>query len=48
MFYTETVDSFVHLCGCEYHHNHVDDAFMIAGTPEADDDPLVFYLGYYD
>jgi hypothetical protein len=48
MFYTETVDSFFHLCGCGYHHNHVDDILMIAGTPEADDNPVAYYLGYYD
>jgi hypothetical protein len=47
MFYTETVDSFFHLCGCEYHHNRVDDNPMIAGTLEADDDPVAYYLGYY-
>jgi hypothetical protein len=48
MFYTETVYSFFHLCRCGYYHNRADDALMIAGTPEADDDPVAFYLGYYD
>jgi hypothetical protein len=48
MFYTEAVDSFFHLCGCEYHHNRVDDIPMIAGTPEVDNDPIAYYLGYYD
>jgi hypothetical protein len=48
MFYTETVDSFFHLCGYGYHNNRVDDIPMIAGTPEADDDPVAIYLGYYD
>jgi hypothetical protein len=32
MFYTETVDSFFHLCECEYHHNLVDDVPLAAGT----------------
>jgi hypothetical protein len=48
MFYTETVDSFFHLCGCGYHHNRVDDIPMIADTPEADDEPVVYYLSYDD
>jgi hypothetical protein len=48
MFYTETVDSFFHLCGCGYHHNRVDDIPMIAGTLELDDDQVAFYLDYYD
>jgi hypothetical protein len=46
MFYIEAVNSFFHLCG--YHHNHVDDIHVIASTPEADDDPITYYLGYYD
>jgi hypothetical protein len=32
MFYTKTVDSFFHLCGCGYHHNRVDDVPLAAGT----------------
>jgi hypothetical protein len=48
VFYTETVGSFFHLCGCGCHHNCVDDIPMIAGTPNADDVPVAFYLGYYD
>jgi hypothetical protein len=48
MFYTDTVDSFFHLCRCGYHHNHVDDALMTSGTPEEDNDPVALYLGYYD
>jgi hypothetical protein len=32
MFHTETVDSFFQLCGCGYHHNHVDDVPLVAGT----------------
>jgi hypothetical protein len=48
MFYIEMVDSFFHLCGCGYYHNRVDDIPMITGTPEADDDPVAYYLGYYD
>jgi hypothetical protein len=44
MFYTETVNSFFPLCRCGYHHNHVDDILMIAGTPEADDGPVALYL----
>jgi hypothetical protein len=48
MFYTETVDSFFHLYGCGYHQYRVDDIPMITGTPEADDDPVAYYLGYYD
>jgi hypothetical protein len=42
------VDLFFHLYGCEYHHNRVDDALMMESTPEADDDLVAFYLGYYD
>jgi hypothetical protein len=48
MFYTKTVNSLFHLCGCGYHHNCVDDIPVIVGTPEADDDPVAYYLGYYD
>jgi hypothetical protein len=48
MFYTEIVDSFFHLCRCDYHHNRVDDVLIIAGTLEADDDLVSLYLGYYD
>jgi hypothetical protein len=48
MFYTKAVNSSFHLCGCGYHHNRVDDIPVIAGTPEADDDPVAYYLGYYD
>jgi len=48
MFYTEMVDSFFYLCECGYHHNRVDDALMIVGTTEANDDPVAFYLDYYD
>jgi hypothetical protein len=48
MFYTEAVNSFFHLCGCGYHHNHVDDISVIAGIPEADDVLVAYYLGYYD
>jgi hypothetical protein len=48
MFYTETVESFFHLCGCGYHHNRVDDIPMITSTPDADDDLIASYLGYYD
>jgi hypothetical protein len=48
MFYIEAVNSFFHLCGCGYHHNRVDDIPVIAGTPEADDNPVAYYMGYYD
>jgi hypothetical protein len=48
MFYTKAVNSLFHLCRCGYHHNRVDDIPVIAGTPEADDDPVAYYLGYYD
>jgi hypothetical protein len=48
MFYTKAVNSLFHLCGCGYHHNCVDDIPVIASTPEADDDPVAYYLGYYD
>jgi hypothetical protein len=40
MFYTETMDSFFHLCRCGCHHNRVDDISMIAGTPEVDSSVL--------
>jgi hypothetical protein len=42
------VNSFFHLCECGYHHNCVDDISVIAGILETDDDPVAFYLGYYD
>jgi hypothetical protein len=48
MFYTKAVNSLFHLCGCGYHHNRVNDIPVIAGTPEADDDPVAYYLSYYD
>jgi hypothetical protein len=48
MLYTETVNSFFHLCRCGYYHNRVDDILMIADTLEADDDLVALYLGYYD
>jgi len=48
MFYTKTVASFFHLCGCGYYNNHIDDILMIAGTLEADDDLVTIYLDYYD
>jgi hypothetical protein len=48
MFYTKAVNSFFHLYGCGYHHNRVDDILVIVGTPEANDDPVEYYLGYYD
>jgi len=47
MFYIKAVNSFFHLCGCGY-HNRIDDIPVIAVTPEADDDPVAYYLGYYD
>jgi hypothetical protein len=48
MFYTKAVNSFFHLCGCGYQHNRVDDILVIADTPEVDDDPVAYYLDYYD
>jgi hypothetical protein len=48
MFYTEIVDLFFHLCRCRYHHNRVDDIPIITCTSDVDDDPVAFYLGYYD
>jgi len=48
MFYTETMNSFFHLYGCGYHHNHIDATPLAAGTFEVDDDPVALYLGYYD
>jgi hypothetical protein len=48
MRYTKAVNSSFHLCGCGNHHNRVDDVPVIAGTLEADDDPVAHYLGYYD
>jgi hypothetical protein len=38
MFFTETVDSFFHLCGCGYHHNRVDEVFLVVGIADVDDD----------
>jgi len=32
MFHAKVVNSFFHLCGCGYHHNHVDDVSLAAGT----------------
>jgi hypothetical protein len=48
MFHAKAVNSFFHLCGCGYHHNRIDDIPVIAGTLEADDDPVAHYLRYYD
>jgi hypothetical protein len=48
MFYTKAVNLSFHLCRCGYHHNHVDVIPVIADTSEADDDPVAYYLGYYD
>jgi hypothetical protein len=48
MFHAKAVNSFFHLCGSGYHHNRVDDIPVVAGTLEADDDPVAHYLGYYD
>jgi hypothetical protein len=45
---TEAANSYFHLCGCGYHHNHVDEVYLAPGTPEVDDDPVALYLGYYD
>jgi hypothetical protein len=48
MFNTKAVNSLFYLYGCGYHHNRVDDIPVIAGTREVDDDPVAYYLGYYD
>jgi hypothetical protein len=32
MFHAKVVNSFFHLCGCEYHHNRVDDVSLAVGT----------------
>jgi hypothetical protein len=29
-------------------HNRIDAAHLAAGTPGFDDDPMAYYLGYYD
>jgi hypothetical protein len=47
MFYTETVNSFFHLYGYGYHHNHIDSTPLAAGTPKVDDNPVMLYLRYY-
>jgi hypothetical protein len=48
VFHAKAVNSSFHLCGCRYHHNRVDAIPVTAGTPEANDDPVAQYLGYYD
>jgi hypothetical protein len=48
VFLAKAMNSSFHLCGCGYHNNRVDDIPVIAGTPEANDDPVAHYLGYYD
>jgi len=48
VFYTKTVNSFFHLCGCGHHHNRIDNVLMIAGILKADNNPVALYLGYYD
>jgi hypothetical protein len=45
---TEAVNSYFHLYGCGYHHNHIDEAPLVAGIHDAEDDSLANYLEYYD
>jgi hypothetical protein len=48
MLYIETVNSFFHLYGCDYHYNRIDATPLPTGTLEVDDDPVALYLGYYN
>jgi hypothetical protein len=48
-FYTtEVVNSYLHLYGCGYYHNCIDDVPLAAGSADVDDDFVALYLGYYD
>jgi hypothetical protein len=42
------VDSYFHLCGRGYHHDHVDVDALATGTADVDKDPVALYLGYCD
>jgi hypothetical protein len=48
VLFTEAVNSYFHLYGCDYHHNHIDEAPLVAGTHDAEDDPVANYLEHYD
>lgn len=48
-FYTtELVDSYFHLCGRGYHHDHVDVDALTATTADVDENPVALYLRDYD
>jgi hypothetical protein len=32
MFHAKAMNLFFHLCGCGYHHNHIDDVSLYTGT----------------
>jgi hypothetical protein len=42
------MNSFFHLYECGYPYNRIDTTPLTVGTPELDDDPVAYYLGYYN
>jgi hypothetical protein len=48
MLYTETMNSFFHLCGYGQPHNRADIDALTAGSADVKDEPIANYLGYYD
>jgi len=48
VFLIEVVNSHFYVYECGYHHNHIDEASLDAGTCDAGDDSVANYLEYYD
>jgi predicted DNA-binding helix-hairpin-helix protein len=44
----EAENSHFHLYGCGYHHNRIVGASLDAGTGDAEDDSIAYYMEYYD
>jgi len=44
LYYSELVDSYFHLCGRGYHHDHVDVDALTATTADVDENPVALYL----
>jgi hypothetical protein len=44
----ELVNSYFHLCECGYHHDCVVVDALAVGIADVDNDPVAFYLGYYE
>lgn len=47
-FFFEAVNSHLHLYGCGYHHNRIDEASLDAGADNVEDDSVAHYVEYYD